>query len=106
MNAARALPLPRPAPALFPVPAAQAPQQAPRAPAVPELASAIPAELLALFEESGKMKASFWRLDDRDRRGFLRYIEEAKTPVIRERRAAMIAMSLMGLARDIPDEQR
>jgi uncharacterized protein YdeI (YjbR/CyaY-like superfamily) len=66
---------------------------------------AIPGELSSLFEESAKMKTSFWRLEDRERRGFLRYIEEAKTPHTRERRAAIIAMSLMGLARDIKDDR-
>jgi hypothetical protein len=80
-------------------PYAQKPARAP-APAL-----AIPAELSTLFEESAKMKTSFWRLEDRERRGFLRYIEEAKTPHTRERRAAIIAMSLMGLARDIKDER-
>ena len=65
---------------------------------------AIPCELSALFEESAKVKASFWRLEDRDRRGFLRYIDEAKTPATRERRTAIVAMSLIGLARDLRDE--
>lgn len=65
---------------------------------------AIPRELCALFEESAKVKASFWRLEDRDRRGFLRYIDEAKTPSTRERRSAIVAMSLIGLARDLRDE--
>jgi uncharacterized protein YdeI (YjbR/CyaY-like superfamily) len=72
----------------------------------PAPAVSIPVELTALFEESAKMKASFWRLDDRERRGFVRYIEEATTPHTRERRAAIIAMSLMGLARDMKDEPR
>jgi uncharacterized protein YdeI (YjbR/CyaY-like superfamily) len=65
---------------------------------------AIPRELCALFEESAKIKASFWRLEDRDRRGFLRYIDEATTPSTRDRRAAIVGMSLIGLARDIRDE--
>jgi uncharacterized protein YdeI (YjbR/CyaY-like superfamily) len=69
-------------------------------------ALAVPGELLALFEESAKMKTSFWRLEDQERRGFVRYIDEAKTPTIRERRAAIIAMSLMGLARDIKEDPR
>lgn len=67
-------------------------------------ALSVPVELMTLFEESAKVKASFWRLEDRDRRGFLRYIEEATTPVTRERRAAIVAMSLIGLARDLRDE--
>lgn len=65
---------------------------------------AIPRELCALFEESAKVKASFWRLAERDRRGFLRYIDEAKTSPTRERRAAIVGMSLIGLARDLRDE--
>ena len=64
----------------------------------------VPVELRNLFEESAKMKASFWRLTDRDRRGFLRYIEETKSVTTRERRAAIVAMSLMGLARDMRDD--
>jgi uncharacterized protein YdeI (YjbR/CyaY-like superfamily) len=71
---------------------------------VPSLS--VPAELAALFEESAKMNASFARLVDRDRRGFVRFIEEAKTSVTRERRAAIVAMSLMGLAVDLPDDPR
>ena len=50
------------------------------------------------------MKASFWRLNDRDRRGFVRYIDEPKSVMSRERRAAIVAMSLMGLARDLRDD--
>jgi len=50
------------------------------------------------------MNASFWRLSDRDRRGFLRYIDEPKSVLTRERRAAIVAMSLMGLARDLHDD--
>jgi hypothetical protein len=69
-----------------------------------QVALSVPAELLALFDESAKVKTSFWRLDDRDRRGFVRYIEEAKSDTVRERRAAIVAMSLIGLARDLKDE--
>jgi uncharacterized protein YdeI (YjbR/CyaY-like superfamily) len=65
---------------------------------------AVPEELRALFDESPKMKASFWRLTDRDRRGFVRYIDEPKSVMTRERRAAIVAMSLMGLARDLRDD--
>ena len=64
----------------------------------------IPAELSALLEESPKMNASFARLTDRDRVGFLRYIEEPKSVLTRERRAAIVAMSLIGLARDLRDD--
>lgn len=64
----------------------------------------IPAELCALFEESAKVKASFFRLPEHDRNGFVGYIEEARSPSTRERRAAIIAMSLIGLARDLRDE--
>lgn len=69
-----------------------------------QIAPALPAELLALFEESAKVKTSFYRLNDTDRRGFVRYIEDATSPSTRERRAAIIAMSLIGLARDLRDE--
>ncbi|MDB4933728.1 MAG: hypothetical protein JWP87_700 [Labilithrix sp.] len=61
-------------------------------------ALAIPAELAALFEESTKAKSTYDRLEERDRRGFIRYIELATTPIARERRAAIVATSLLGLA--------
>jgi uncharacterized protein YdeI (YjbR/CyaY-like superfamily) len=62
------------------------------------LTLAIPAELTALFEESPTAEASFRNLNERDRRGFVRYVVEAKTDATRERRAAIVAMSLIGLA--------
>lgn len=65
----------------------------------------IPEELDALFEESAKVKGSFWRLSDRDRRGFVHYVEQAKTTITRERRAAIVAMSLIGLAADVRDDR-
>jgi len=64
----------------------------------------IPQQLSTLFEESPRMNASFWRLDERDRRGFVRYIDEATSSPMRERRAAIVAMSLMGLAKDLPHD--
>ena len=64
----------------------------------------VPVELAALFEESSKVRLSFWRLAERDRRGFVRYIEEATTSPARERRAAIVAMSLIGLAADLPHD--
>lgn len=64
----------------------------------------VPSELRALFVESARMKASFYRLPERDRRGFVRYVEETRSVMTRERRAAVVAMSLMGLARDLRDD--
>jgi uncharacterized protein YdeI (YjbR/CyaY-like superfamily) len=61
-------------------------------------ALAIPTELAALFEESTKAKSTYYRLDERDRRGFVKYIELATTTVARERRAAIVATSLIGLS--------
>lgn len=66
---------------------------APPAPAV-----VVPVELATLFEESNKAKATYYRLDERDRRGFVKYIELATTAIARERRAAIVATSLIGLA--------
>ena len=66
----------------------------------------VPEELLALFEESPKAEASFANLHDEDRRGFVRYINEARVPTTRERRAAIIAMSLLGLANEQPTDAR
>ena len=64
----------------------------------------VPPELQALFVESPKMKLSFSRLTERDRRGFVSYIEETRSVMTRERRAAVVAMSLMGLARDLCED--
>jgi uncharacterized protein YdeI (YjbR/CyaY-like superfamily) len=58
----------------------------------------IPVELAGLFEESTKAKSTYFRLDERDRRGFVKYIELATTRIARERRAAIVATSLIGLA--------
>lgn len=66
--------------------------------------AAIPAELQVLLDESPKMNASFARLSERDRVGFLRYIEEPLSVLTRERRAAIVAMSLIGLARDLRED--
>jgi uncharacterized protein YdeI (YjbR/CyaY-like superfamily) len=71
---------------------------------LPQDVSTIPAELRSLFDESPPMRISFARLSDRDRRGFVRYIEEPQSIMTRERRAALVAMSLMGLARDLATE--
>jgi len=73
---------------------------------LPDVSLAVPSELVALFEESAKVRASFFRLVDRDRRGFVRFIEEGRSAPTRERRAAIVAMSLIGLARDLPDDPR
>lgn len=75
-----------------------------QAPVAVPAAALVPVELRALFEESPKMRASFARLSDRDRRGFVRYIDEPRSVMSRERRAAIVAMSLMGLARDMRDD--
>jgi|GEM_PF-5583578 len=72
--------------------------------AVPSAPAPVPEALAAVFDESPKARASFYRLGERDRRGFITYIEEAKTDVTRERRAAIVAMSLIGLANDLPDQ--
>lgn len=72
--------------------------------ALPPPALVVPSELRALFVESARMKASFNRLPERDRRGFVRYVEETRSVMTRERRAAVVAMSLMGLARDLRDD--
>jgi uncharacterized protein YdeI (YjbR/CyaY-like superfamily) len=67
-------------------------------PSRPAVAVVVPVELATLFEESEKAKATYDRLDDRDRRGFVKYIELATTTTARERRAAIVATSLLGLA--------
>lgn len=59
---------------------------------------AIPAELARLFEASTTVQATYARMEERDRRGFIQYIELGPTPSARERRAAIVATSLAGLA--------
>jgi uncharacterized protein YdeI (YjbR/CyaY-like superfamily) len=60
--------------------------------------TAVPIELDALFRESPKVKESFLQLPEYERVGFLRYIEQSTAQSTRERRATIIAMSLLGLA--------
>ena len=72
----------------------------------PAPAVAVPVELATLFEESNKAKATYYRLDERDRRGFVKYIELATTTTARERRAAIVATSLIGLAASFANEPR
>lgn len=61
-------------------------------------ALAVPTELARLFETSTTVKATYARMEERDRRGFIHYIELGPTPSARERRAAIVATSLVGLA--------
>jgi uncharacterized protein YdeI (YjbR/CyaY-like superfamily) len=72
----------------------------------PAPAVVIPAELATLFEESNKAKSTYYRLDERDRRGFVKYIELATTNPARERRAAIVATSLIGLAASFANDAR
>lgn len=66
----------------------------------------VPCELAALFDESTKAKSTYDRLDERDRRGFVKYIELATTTTARERRAAIVATSLIGLAATLANDAR
>ena len=60
--------------------------------------AAIPLELARLFETSETAQATYGRMRERDRRGFITYIELGTTPSARERRAAIVATSLVGLS--------
>jgi len=65
----------------------------------------VPAELGTFLEESPKMKASFSRLTDSERRGFVRFVvDDSSSAIARERRAVIVAKSLMGLACDLRDD--
>ena len=59
---------------------------------------AIPVELARLFEASATAESTYAKMEDRDRRGFITYIELGTTASARERRAAIVATSLIGLA--------
>jgi uncharacterized protein YdeI (YjbR/CyaY-like superfamily) len=72
----------------------------------PAPAVVIPVELATLFEESNKAKSTYYRLDERDRRGFVKYIELATSTPARERRAAIVATSLIGLAASFANDAR
>ena len=65
----------------------------------PRLATAlVPRELEEVLSESRRAQFAFNLLSDRDRGGFVRYVDEATIPAIRERRAAFVAMSLVTLS--------
>ena len=64
----------------------------------PSLVTAVPVELARLFEASATVQATYARMEERDRRGFNNYIELGITSTARERRAAIVATSLVGLA--------
>jgi hypothetical protein len=78
----------------------------PTPPPAPILSVVIPAELAVLFEESTKAKSTFYSLGEHDRAGFVKYIELATTTVARERRAAIVATSLIGLAASLASATR
>ncbi len=63
---------------------------------------AIPVELARLFDTSETAQSTYARMEERDRRGFITYIELGPTPTARERRAAIVATSLVGLSTVIP----
>jgi hypothetical protein len=58
----------------------------------------VPRELAAVLEEDSPARGSFVRLTERERRSFAHYVSDARLPQIRERRAALVAMSLVALA--------
>jgi hypothetical protein len=62
----------------------------------------IPLELARLFQTSETAESTYGRMRERDRRGFITYIELGRTPSARERRAAVVATSLIGLSTVVP----
>ncbi len=64
----------------------------------PSAVATVPVELARLFEASATVQATYARMEERERRGFIHYIELGPTPSARERRAAIVATSLVGLA--------
>ena len=58
----------------------------------------LPRELAEMLGEDQRLRDSFDRLPDRDRRNFCTYVAEAALTATRERRAAFVAMSLAGLS--------
>ncbi len=68
--------------------------------------SNVPTELEAIFEQSAKVRASFLRLPEPDRQGFVRFIEDGPKGLSRAHRARIIGKSLFGLAADIHEDTR
>ena len=64
----------------------------------------MPQELAELLATSERAKTMFDRLPPRDRIGFVDYVQLARTPSARRHRAAVVAMSLYGLAGDLARE--
>ncbi len=58
----------------------------------------LPRELAELFLEDLTARACFARLSQRDRDAYVTYVLDARLPAIRERRAALVTMSLVALA--------
>jgi uncharacterized protein YdeI (YjbR/CyaY-like superfamily) len=57
----------------------------------------LPRELADVLD-AHDVRRAFERLPDRERWSFASYVSEAKLPPIRERRAALVAMRLRGVA--------
>lgn len=58
-----------------------------------------------MFATNQTVAATYARMQERDRRGFLSYIELGTTPSARERRAAIVATSLLGLSTVIRERE-
>ena len=56
----------------------------------------LPRELAEMLDESPRSLAVFQRLDEKSRHEYCAYVAEATLPATRERRAALVAMSLAG----------
>jgi uncharacterized protein YdeI (YjbR/CyaY-like superfamily) len=57
----------------------------------------LPRELAEVLSDSPRSLAVFERLDGEQRMTYCAYVAEAALPATRERRAALVAMSLAGL---------
>ena len=67
---------------------------------------AVPVELGTLLDRSLPARSRFWSLDDTERTGLVRFIDEAVTASSREWRASIVANSLNGAAVGRRPDQR
>lgn len=61
-----------------------------------------PSELATLLSESPRLQASFLQLDPSHRDALLAFVVAPVESSVRSRRAALAALSLFALARDLP----
>lgn len=70
------------------------------------LGPTIPAELGELLDRNASARARFWRLEDAERTGFVRFVEESASSTLRACRAMALARGLLGASAEEPVSRR